>query len=315
MSDNQKEQMIAMTLDKERAGYLLDSVIIATLKIDIQESFYKFLQVLEDDHNPVVKVVANDLRLYLKQPQLPMRSFSCPAGHLSSPYSEYPPQPLDGQPSSLQHNLVHQLPIAEHPSPEQPYSYPGQPYPSQPLLGQQFNTGSYSYPVHPNCANPYSGQPNPGQPQQPSRFYSEQPNPVQPYAGQPNLVQCISEPAYNSGKPRPVLPSAEQPYPAIPELPNPVGQPQQFYRSISVQPYAGQPNLIRQISDPAQYSGQPYPVPPSPNQPYPGVPGQSNPGQQVYSGPNPGLPYPVQPSPRESHIFEYPQGNFNDCIN
>ena len=56
MSDNQREQMNTMTSDKERAGYLLDTVIIAFLKVNIRETFDNFLQVIEDDNNPVVKV-------------------------------------------------------------------------------------------------------------------------------------------------------------------------------------------------------------------------------------------------------------------
>ena len=221
MSDKQREQMNAMTLDKERAGYLLDSVIITSLKVDIQEPFYRFLQVLEDDHNPVVNVVANDLRSHLKQPQLSTQRYSYPAGHLSSPYPEYSPQPLDEQPSSLQPNLVHQLPIPEHPRPEQPYPYPEQSYPSQPPLGQQFNTGSYSeepYPVQPNCVHPYSRQPPQGQ-----QFYntsnSIQPNLEQPYPGQPYHYPGQSNPGQQvySG-PNPGLPYPVQPSPGKPHL-------------------------------------------------------------------------------------------------
>ena len=231
MSDKQREQMDAMTLDKERAGYLLDSVIITSLKVDIHEPFYRFLQVLEEDHNPVVNVVADDLRSHLKQPQLSTQRFSCPDGHLSSPYPEYPPQSLDGQPSSLQPNLVHQLPIPEHPRPEQPYPYPEQSYPEQPPLGQQFYTGSYSeqpYPVQPNCVYPYSGQPNPGQPPQGQQFYNRsnciQPNLVQPYPGQPYHYPGQSNPGQQvySG-PNPGLPYPVQPNPGEPQ---PSGYPQ-----------------------------------------------------------------------------------------
>ena len=67
MSDDQRDQMKAMTLDKERAEYLIDNVIITSLKVDAREPFYDFLQVLEDGDNAVVKAVARDLRSQLEQ--------------------------------------------------------------------------------------------------------------------------------------------------------------------------------------------------------------------------------------------------------
>ena len=91
VSDDQREQMNAMTLDKERAGYLMDNVIIPTLKVDCQEPFYNFLKILEDDDNPaVVKAVAKDLRSLL-----PPVTFAS-QGQYPTPYPVYPPQA--GQP-------------------------------------------------------------------------------------------------------------------------------------------------------------------------------------------------------------------------
>ena len=206
MTDDQREQMNAMTLDKDRAGYLLDTVIIATLKVDIQEQFYNFLGVLENYDNAVVKQVGNDLRMHLKRPQFSKRSFSCPAEYYySTPYPEYPPRPLDGQPCSLR-----QMSISEEPSPvqlcppqpppgqqfysgynnlEQPYS--GQPNPGQYPTGQQLY--SRSVPVQPHPGLPYPGQePNPQQ--QLYRSYSVQPNHTQSYVEHCNLVRQISDP-------------------------------------------------------------------------------------------------------------------------
>ena len=93
VSDDQREQMNAMTLDKERAGYLLDTVIITSLKVDIQETFYNFLQVLEDDDNPVVKVVANDLRSQLgpSMPPQPCEGSVHPPSQGQTPPQQYPP--------------------------------------------------------------------------------------------------------------------------------------------------------------------------------------------------------------------------------
>ena len=126
MSDDQREQMNAMTLDKERAGYLMDNVIIPTLKVDCQEPFYNFLKILEDDDNPaVVKAVAKDLRSSLR-----LSAASQPYGGLvHPPYQGQTPQqypPYQGQMpqpyhSSWEHSWM--------PQPVQPYPFP------QPRIG------------------------------------------------------------------------------------------------------------------------------------------------------------------------------------
>ena len=108
VSDDQREKMKAMTLDKERAGYLLDNVIIPTLKVDIREPFYNFLETLEQDENVVVKAVAKDLRSLLG-----------------------PPMPQPGQPFPPQQQYSGQ------PYPAPPQTYPGQPY-AQPYAGQPY---------------------------------------------------------------------------------------------------------------------------------------------------------------------------------
>ena len=108
VSDDQREKMKAMTLDKERAGYLLDNVIIPTLKVDIREPFYNFLETLEQDENVVVKAVAKDLRSLLG-----------------------PPMPQPGQP------LPPQQQYSGQPYPAPPQTYPGQPY-AQPYAGQPY---------------------------------------------------------------------------------------------------------------------------------------------------------------------------------
>ena len=162
MSDDQREQMNAMKLDKERAEYLLDSVITPALKVDFQELFYNFLQVLENDDNPVVKVVAKDVRS-----QLGTSTVSQPNPGQPPPGQQpHTPQSYPGQPNSVQ-------PYPPQPYPMQPYPpqpYPMQPYPTQPYPGYQ----------------PYAavmGQPPPGQ------LYNG-PNPLQPYHPQGKL-KCV----------------------------------------------------------------------------------------------------------------------------
>ena len=111
VSDDQRDKMNAMTLDKQRAGYLMDNVIIPTLKVDIREPFYNFLQVLEEDENVVVNAIAKDLRSLLGPPM------------------PQPGQPFSGQPYGGQ-------PYPGQPYPGQPYA--GQPYPGQPYAGQPY---------------------------------------------------------------------------------------------------------------------------------------------------------------------------------
>ena len=116
VSDDQREKMKAMTLDKDRAGYLLDHVIIPTLKVDIQEPFYNFLEVLEQDENVVVKKVAKDLRSLLGPP-------------MPQPGQPFPGQPqYGGQPYPGQPQYGGQpYPAPPQVYPGQPYAYPGQP--------------------------------------------------------------------------------------------------------------------------------------------------------------------------------------------
>jgi len=76
--------MDIMSLDKDRAGYLMDRIIIPSLKLDIVEPFYNFLEVLElEEDNVVVKVIAKDLRSLLGPPM--------PQPHGGQPYA--PGQP------------------------------------------------------------------------------------------------------------------------------------------------------------------------------------------------------------------------------
>ena len=116
--------MNAMRLDKERAGYLIDNVIIPTLKVDYQEPFYNFLKVLEDDDNPaVVKAVAKVLRsqLGLSMPPQPYD------GLVHPPHQRQTPQqysPYQGQMPKLSPSGGEYLGM---PQPAQLYPFP-QPY-------------------------------------------------------------------------------------------------------------------------------------------------------------------------------------------
>ena len=136
VSDDQRDQMNAMTLDKERAGYLLDNVIIPSLKVDIREPFYNFLEVLKEDENPVVKAIGDELRSRLgpPMPQPNPGQYPPPTGP-----AQYPPS--TGQPYPTQY-------------PQQPYpaQYPQQPYPAQ--YPQQPQPGQYPPPTR----QPYPGQ-------------------------------------------------------------------------------------------------------------------------------------------------------------
>ena len=69
MSDEDVVRMDSMKLDKDRAKYLIETVV-ASLRYDFRERFYNFLQVLEEEDNPVVKVVAKDMRSQL-EPSMP----------------------------------------------------------------------------------------------------------------------------------------------------------------------------------------------------------------------------------------------------
>ena len=61
--------MDIMSLDKERAGYLMDKIIIPSLKLDIAEPFYNFLEALEEEEdNVVIKKIAEELRSLLGPP-------------------------------------------------------------------------------------------------------------------------------------------------------------------------------------------------------------------------------------------------------
>ena len=80
--------MNAMTSDKDRAEYLMNKVLIPSLKADVREPFYNFLQVLEDDDNPVVKAIVKDLRSHLRpsMPPQPPGPPVQPAYHGHSPH-------------------------------------------------------------------------------------------------------------------------------------------------------------------------------------------------------------------------------------
>ena len=64
--ERQNEVMDAMRLDKDRASYLLDKVIIPSLKLDVHDLFDAFLRVLEE-HDDDTKQLCEDLKLYLRQ--------------------------------------------------------------------------------------------------------------------------------------------------------------------------------------------------------------------------------------------------------
>ena len=94
--------MEVMALDKQRAAYLMDTVIIPSLKLDIPEPFYSFLKVLEEEEdNLVLKTIAESLRSLLGPPM---------------------PQPYGGQPYTPGQ--------PQHYATGQPYA-PRAPYPGQ----------------------------------------------------------------------------------------------------------------------------------------------------------------------------------------
>ena len=121
--------MDIMSLDKERAGYLIDRIIIPSLKLDIAEPFYNFLEALEEEEdNVVVKKIAEELRSLLGPP-MPQPS-GPPAGQIYPPGARQPHGPPNpGQLSS------------GPPHPAQPYNpNPAQPYnPGLPNPGQLYN--------------------------------------------------------------------------------------------------------------------------------------------------------------------------------
>ena len=95
-----------MTLDKQRAGYLMDTVIIPSLKLDIPEPFYSFLKVLEEEEdNLVLKAIADSLRSLLGPP-MPQPHVGPPSGQIyppgqaSAPNQIYPPGQIYPPPSS-----------------------------------------------------------------------------------------------------------------------------------------------------------------------------------------------------------------------
>ena len=57
--------MDAMRLDKDRASFLLDKVIIPSLKLDVRDLFDAFLRVLEERDD--TKQLCEDLKLHLRQ--------------------------------------------------------------------------------------------------------------------------------------------------------------------------------------------------------------------------------------------------------
>ena len=143
-----------MKLDKQRAAYLMDTVIIPSLKLDIPEPFYSFLKVLEEEEdNLVLKAIADSLRSLLGPP-MPQPQ---PSGQI------YPPR---------QTSAPHGQPYA----PGQPHG--GQPYaPGQPHGGQPYASGQpYGQPYV--CGQTYG--PPPGQPYNPGPPSAGQPYPLGP---------------------------------------------------------------------------------------------------------------------------------------
>ena len=63
--ERQNEVMDAMRLDKDRASYLLDKVVIPSLKLDVRDLFDAFLRVLEERDD--TKHLYEDLKLHLRQ--------------------------------------------------------------------------------------------------------------------------------------------------------------------------------------------------------------------------------------------------------
>ena len=151
VSDNQRAQMKAMESDKERAEYLIDNVITPSLKIDILEPFYDFLQVLEGEDNSVVKAVAKDLRSQLgpSMPQ-PLHGVSVHPPSQGQTPQQYPPSqgqtpqqypPSQGQTSQQyppsQGQTSQQYPPYQGQTPQQYPPYQGQtPQQYPPYLGQ-----------------------------------------------------------------------------------------------------------------------------------------------------------------------------------
>lgn len=64
--ERQSEVMVTMKLDKDRASYLLDKVIIPSLKLDVHDLFDAFMRVLEE-HDVDTKRLCEDLKLHLRQ--------------------------------------------------------------------------------------------------------------------------------------------------------------------------------------------------------------------------------------------------------
>ena len=91
--------MNVMTLDKDRAEYLIDTVIIPSLEVGAKESFTNFLKVLGEDDSPISKEVLKDLNTHLG----PSYSFQTGHPHHGYPPQSYPPQTSQSYPEQSHH--------------------------------------------------------------------------------------------------------------------------------------------------------------------------------------------------------------------
>ena len=208
--------MNAMTLDKDRASYLLDSVIIPSLKLDIHDVFDAFLHVLEEDDSPIIKRLYEDLKSYLEL------SLSQPSPAHPPKVSQYP----QGQPQQLPFEQSH--PYRQSPQGQFPYGQSPQghfPYGQHPQ--RQFPYGQspqvqFPYRQPPQGQFPYGqslqGQLLYGQTPQGQFSYGQTPQGQLPY-GQPPYMQSqqhlygqaqqlsYDQACYQNGQPQ------SQPYP------------------------------------------------------------------------------------------------------
>ena len=117
-------------LDKDRAEYLIDTVIIPSLEVGAKESFTNFLKVLGEDDSPISKEILKDLNTHLgpsqpyQGPPMP-QPYSTPQGPSAThpPYHQGPPMP--------QPYYGHQGAPTTYP----PYHYQGPPMPQPPYHG------------------------------------------------------------------------------------------------------------------------------------------------------------------------------------
>ena len=104
-----------MRLDKDRASYLLDKVIIPSLKLDVHDLFDGFLRVLEQYDE--TKELCENLKLHLRQ-----------SSQSESPHAQMIHYPIQQLPYGLPYTLYGQSPHVAATSTVYPHS--------QPLQGQ-----------------------------------------------------------------------------------------------------------------------------------------------------------------------------------